>query len=167
MLYARAAAVRWMGIGVLLFLAVVLQTMVFPRISVMPNAMLSIVAVVSFAVFSGLPGGAAAGFICGLLCDAIYGTEAYFALSAMGAGALSGALCGKVLQRAFLPALALSAVSVAVIKGLYILFFQTAARGIPVSSFISVGLPVFLASIISVPLVYPLFRAVAKHSAEE
>jgi rod shape-determining protein MreD len=159
---ARIAAARWMGYSVLLLLAVVLQTMVFPRVSAVPNPKAAVMAVVCIAVFSGIAGGAAAGFLCGMLCDALLGIEAYFTLSLMSAGAVTGALCGKVLQRSFWPALMMGAASVIVIESLYILFFQVAAGRAPMSAFISVGLPVVIASVLCVPLIYPLIRAISK-----
>jgi rod shape-determining protein MreD len=129
--------------------------------------MLSVAAVVSLAVFAGMAGGAAAGFICGMLCDALLGTEAYYTLTMMGAGVLTGALCGRMLQRAFWPAAVLSAASVAVIESAYILVYQVAVRNVPISAFFSVGLPVIVISILCVPFVYPLFRAVAKRFSGE
>jgi rod shape-determining protein MreD len=141
--------------------------MVFPRVNAIPNPMLSVAAAVSIGVFSGLGGGAAAGFIGGLLCDALLGTEAYFSLTMMGAGALTGSLCGRILQRAFWPALVLSSVSFIIIQSVYILFFQVLAKGAPPGAFLSVGLPEVLISVLCVPLVYPLFRAVAKQFSGE
>ncbi|MCL2003217.1 MAG: rod shape-determining protein MreD [Oscillospiraceae bacterium] len=163
MTQARAAMARWMSFSVLLLLSVILQAMVFPRVSAVPNPMLSVAAVISLAVFSGPAGGAAAGFICGLLCDALLGTEAYFSLTMMGAGAVTGFLCGRVLQKTFWPAFLMSSVSIFVIESAYILFFQIAARGVPLRAFVGAGLPGMLAGILCVPLVYPAFRAVAKH----
>jgi rod shape-determining protein MreD len=162
MMQNRMAVLRWLGYSVLLLLAIVLQTMVFPRIDAVPNPRLAIAAVVCIAVFSGVTGGAAAGFAGGMLCDALLGTEAYFSLSMMAAGAVTGYLCGRVFQRAFWPAVFMSAASVVVIESAFLLFYQVAVRGIPLSAFISVGLPAVIASIVCTPPVYPLFRAVSK-----
>jgi rod shape-determining protein MreD len=163
---ARFLIARWIAFSVLLLLSVTLQTMVFPRIGAIPNPMLSVVAVVSLAVFSGTAGGAAAGAVCGLLCDALLHGEAYFTLSMMGAGALTGALCGKILQKKFLPALALTAISVCVIEFFYILY-QVAAGRAQWGAMIYVGLPEVLASVLCVPPVYLLFRTAAKHFSED
>ncbi|MCL1806746.1 MAG: rod shape-determining protein MreD [Oscillospiraceae bacterium] len=168
MMQARMAIARWIGFSVLLLLAVILQIMVFPRIYALPNPLVSVAAVGSLAVFTGVRGGAAAGFVCGLLCDALLpGVEAYFTFTMMAAGALTGLLCGKVLQRSFWPALALCAASVTLIEFFYILFFQIAARGVPFSAVISVGLPEVLASVCCLPLAYPAFRGVSRVFAEE
>jgi rod shape-determining protein MreD len=161
MLQARSAFARWIAFSVLLLLSVTLQTMVFPRIGALPSPMAALAAVVCAAVFSGLAGGAAAGAVCGLLCDALLHTEAYFTITFMCAGALTGALCGKVLQKKFLPALALSAVSVVAIQFFFILFQVFAGRA-PWGAMISVGLPEVLATVLCVPLVYPPFRVAAK-----
>jgi rod shape-determining protein MreD len=163
MLDARNAIVRWIAFFVLILLAVTLQIMVFPRIGALPNPLVSLVAVVSLAVFAGTAGGAAAGFVCGLMCDALMPhTEAFFALTTMGAGALTGFLCGKYLQRNFLSALVMSAVLVISVKSAYILFFQVAAGRAPIGAYVTVGLPAMLASVLCVLFIYPLFSAVAK-----
>lgn len=167
MLQARALIAKWTGFSVLLVIAVVLQTMVFPRLSAVPNPMIAVAAVVSAAAFSSPAGGAAAGFICGMVCDALLGTEAFYSLTMMGAGAAAGTLCGKILQRAFLPVMVLSAASAAVIESVYILIFQIAVRRVPLSAYASVSLPVIAASILCVPVVYPFFRAVAKRFSED
>jgi rod shape-determining protein MreD len=165
MLDTRNSIVRWIGFSVLILLAVTLQIMVFPRINALPVPLVSAAAVVSLAVFAGTAGGAASGFVCGLLCDSLLPhTEAFFALTLMGAGALTGFLCGrgKILQRGFLAALVMSAVSVIIIKSVYILFFQVAAGRAPIGAYFTAGLPSMLASIFCVPLIYPLFRLTAK-----
>ena len=163
MLQARAAIARWTGFSVLLLLSVTLQTMVFPRITAVPNPLLSVAAVVSLAVFSGVWGGAAAGAVCGLLCDALLPhIEAYFTVTTMAAGALTGFLCGKVMQRTVWSALLLGTVSVCVIELAYALFFQVAAGRVPWGAIGSVALPEMLAGILCVPVIYPLFRGVAK-----
>ncbi|MDR0292569.1 MAG: rod shape-determining protein MreD [Oscillospiraceae bacterium] len=162
MLHTRMALFRWVCFSVLLLMSVILQTMVFPRLSGVPNPMVSVAASVSAAVFSGVPGGAAAGFACGLLCDALTpGVEAYFTLTTMAAGALTGFLCGKYLQRTFWSALLLSAASLCVIGAGYALFFQVAAGRAPWGAIVAVGLPEILGGVLCVPLVYPAFRGVA------
>jgi rod shape-determining protein MreD len=163
MFYVRTAIARWIGFFVLILLAVTLQIMVFPRLGALPNPLVSVVAAVSLAVFAGTAGGAAAGFVCGLLCDALLPhTEAFFALATMGAGALTGFLCGKFLQRGFLTALVMSAVSVTAIESAYFLFFQAAAGRAPAGAYLTAGLPAILASVLCVPLIYPLFRLTAQ-----
>jgi rod shape-determining protein MreD len=162
MMQTRDAIARWMGYSVLLLISLILQIMVFPRVGAVPNPMLSVVAVVCAAVFTGTAGGAAAGFICGMICDALLGTEAYYSLMLLGAGAMTGALCGRVLQKKFLPAVILSALSVVLISAFHLLFYLAPVRGVPVGAFVSVGLPEIFMSVLSVTLIYPLFRAVSK-----
>jgi rod shape-determining protein MreD len=163
MLDTRNSILRWIGFSVLILLAVTLQIVVFPRIGALPNPLVSVAAAVSLAVFAGTAGGAAAGFACGLLCDALLPhTEAFFTLVTMGAGALTGFLCGRILQRNILSALVMSSILMAGIKLCYLLFFHIAPGRVPISAFFTVGLPSVLASILCVPLIYPLFRLVAR-----
>ena len=168
MLQARAAVARWTGFSVLLLLSVTLQTMVFPRINAVPNPLVSVAAVVSLAVFSGVWGGAAAGAVCGLLCDALTPhIEAYFTLTTMAAGALTGFLCGKVMQRNIWSALLLGSASVGVIELFHALFFHVAAGRAPWGAIGSAALPEMLAGMLCVPAIYPLFRSVSKILAED
>ena len=170
MLDARNAVLRWIGFSFLILLAVTLQIMVFPRIDALPTPLFSVVAVVSLAVFTGTREGAISGFACGLVCDALLPhTEGFFALTIMGVGALTGYLCGrgKFFVRNFFSALVMSSLSVIFIKSVYILFFQVAAGRAPIKAYVTIGLPVMLASILCVPLVYPLFRLAAKGGAGE
>jgi rod shape-determining protein MreD len=166
----RTAIARWICFFVLILIAVTLQIMVFPRIDVLPNPLVSVTAVVSLAVFAGPVGGVAAGFIGGLMCDALLPhTEAYFTLTAMGAGALTGFLCGrgKLLQKNFLSATVMTAASTVVIQSVYVLCFHVATGRAPVSAYFTAGLPVILASVLCVPFIYPLFRLVAVNFSED
>jgi rod shape-determining protein MreD len=156
-----------MGFSVLIFIAVVLQAMVLPRIGAVPTPMIALAAVVSAAALSSPAGGAAAGFVCGMVCDALLGTEAFYSLTMMGAGAAAGTLCGRVLQRAFLPVMVLSAAAAVIIESSYFFIFQIAVRRTPLSAYAGVSLPVIAASILCVPLVYPFFRAAAKRFSED
>ncbi|MDR0324648.1 MAG: rod shape-determining protein MreD [Oscillospiraceae bacterium] len=163
MMQTRVAVARWIAFSVLLLLSVTLQTMVFPRISAVPNPMVSVVAAVSLAMFSGVWGGMAAGAVSGMLCDALLPhIEAYYTLTTMAAGALTGFLCGKIMQRNFWSALLLCTASVCVIEMFYVLFFHVATGRAPWSAMGFVGVPEILASIVCIPVIYPAFRGVAK-----
>jgi rod shape-determining protein MreD len=159
MLQARTAIARSVGTCVLLLLAITLQIMVFPRIGALPNPMICIAAVVCTAVFAGHWSGGAAGAVCGMLCDALLpGVEAYFTVTLMAAGAVTGILCAKYLQKNFVSSFVLSAVFICAIGFFFILLFQIAPGRAPWSALWTVGLPETLAGIAATPLVYPVFR---------
>lgn len=168
MLTYRRTIAKWIGFSALSLLAVIMQIMVFPRLSAVPNPLVSVAAVISLAVFAGVPGGAAVGFICGLLCDAMLPTvEAYFALTMMATGALTGFLCGKYMQRSFWSALVLCSVCAAVIEFFFFFMFYFITGRAGWSALYQVALPEVLASILCVPLLYPLFRGIARSFSED
>jgi rod shape-determining protein MreD len=163
MLQARTAISRWIGFSVLLLLSVTLQIMVFPRISILPNPMVSVAAVVCASVFAGRSGGAVCGAVCGLLCDALMpGMEAYFTVTTMAAGGVTGFLCGKYMQRAFWPAVLLGTGFICLIELFRSLFFYIAAGRAPWGALGTVALPAMLAGIACIIILYPAFRGVAR-----
>ncbi|MDR1669860.1 MAG: hypothetical protein LBR76_07875 [Oscillospiraceae bacterium] len=154
--------------GVLTVLAAVLQTEALTRVPAVPNALVSVPAVVALAIFTGPVGGGAAGLICGLLCDAMTPTvEALFALTLMTAGIVTGLLCVRILQKTFWSALLITSVSAVLIEFLLFLIFYLIPGRTIWAAFLTVGLPEALAGIVCLLPLYPLFRGVSRLFTEE
>ncbi len=156
------SVLKWVAFAVPLLLAVVLQVMVFPRLP-LPAPPAAVAAAVPVAMFTGTYGGGAAGLICGLLCDALLpSAEGFFALTLMAAGAATGFLCEKVLQKTLWTALSLTAgFAFAAEFLLFFLFYFLPGRA-GGDAVYRIVLPAAALCPACTPLFYPVCRGIAK-----
>lgn len=165
----RRVIMKWFSYGIMLFISVVLQVMVLPRVPLWgAHALTGVVAVIVLSVFEGPRAGAIAGFLCGLLLDAaIPPGEAFFTIFLMASGALTGAVVGGYFHKTFWTAFLWSAGALTVMQLIYFYIFYYATGRAGIIALYDVALPEILLSFIAIPPFYGLFYLISRGFREK
>ncbi|MCL2083001.1 MAG: rod shape-determining protein MreD [Oscillospiraceae bacterium] len=157
-------AAKWIYYGTIIFICIILQNMVFPRFPIWGVKGLPIVAaVVMAALFTDAWGGGIAGFLCGIICDAMMTPgNGFFALTLMLVGIAIGLSGGNYFRKTLLTSLFLTLITLSSVVVLYYLVFFGVTGKAGIQALILVGVPQILVSTAFVVPFFPFFKATHK-----